>query len=113
MSRDCTMYLDDMIACCRKVMEYTSEKDRAAFFSGGLVYDAVVRNLEVLGEAAKNVPEEIRRRYPEIEWRKIAGLRDVLAHFYFGLEEETLWDVVKNKIPALLPVLERIREKDT
>ena len=90
MSRDWSMYLDDMIACCTKILEYTGEKGRAAFFSSGLVYDAVLRNLEILGEAAKNVPEEIRRNYPEIEWRKIAGLRDVLAHFYFGLEEETL-----------------------
>ena len=78
-----------------------------------LVYDAVLRNLEIPGEASKNIPDEIRRRYPEIEWRKVAGLRDVLAHFYFGLEEETLWDVVRNKVPALLAILERIREENT
>lgn len=66
-----------------------------------MVYDAVIRNLEVLGEAAENIPDEVRGQSPQVEWRKIAGLRDVLAHVYFGLEDETLWDIVRNKIPAL------------
>ncbi len=111
MSRDWTMYLDDMIACCRRVIEYTCGADRESFFSGGMAYDATLRNLEVLGEAAKKVPEDVRRAHPDVQWRKIAGLRDVLAHDYFGLEEETLWDVVANKVPALLPALEKIREE--
>ncbi len=64
-------------------------------------WDAVVRNLEVIGEAAKNVPEDLRQRYPVVEWRKLAGLRDILAHAYFGLDGEIIWDVVANKLPAL------------
>jgi uncharacterized protein with HEPN domain len=75
--------------------------------SYGMTYDAVIRNLEVIGEAAKNIPDEVRAHYPEIEWRKIAGLRDVLAHGYFGLEPETLWDIVRNKVPLLKTALQK------
>jgi uncharacterized protein with HEPN domain len=70
-------------------------------------YDAVVRNLQIIGEVVKNVPREFRDKYKQIEWRKIAGLRNILAHAYFSLEDETLWDVVENKVPILI---EQIRE---
>lgn len=67
-------------------------------------------NLQVLGEAAKNIPEEIRAKYPEPEWRKISGLRDVVTHGYFRLHNETLWDVVQNKVPELLEQLAKMHE---
>jgi uncharacterized protein with HEPN domain len=63
--------------------------------------DAVLRNLELLGEAAKQIPEEMREKHPEIPWRRLAGLRDVLAHAYFSLEEDTLWQVIAESMPAL------------
>jgi len=80
------------------------------FIANSLVYDAVLRNLEVLGEAAKGIPDEIRQCHPAVEWRKIAGLRDVLTHRYFGLEDETVWDIVRNKVPFLLSQLRRIQQ---
>ena len=70
-------------------------------------YDAVVRNLQIIGEVVKNVPMEFRDKYKQIEWRKIAGLRDILAHAYFSVEDEILWDVVENKVSILI---EQIRE---
>jgi uncharacterized protein with HEPN domain len=73
-------------------------------------YGAVVRNLEVIGEAAKNVPADVRARAPDVEWRKIAGLRDVVAHGYFGLELETLWDLAVNKVPLLAERIGRLLE---
>jgi hypothetical protein len=79
MSRDWLLYLDDMIACCRKVIEYTREMDMDAFLGNAQTYDAVLRNLEILGEAAKNIPEDVRRRRPDVEWRKIAGLRTSIS----------------------------------
>ena len=63
--------------------------------------DAVVRNLEIIGEAAKNLPEDITSTIPDIEWRKITGLRNILAHEYFGINKEIIWDIVQNKISAL------------
>ena len=85
MSRDWRLYLEDMIDCCQKIIDYTSGLDMPVFKDNSLVYDATLRNLEILGEAAKNVPEDIRGRYPQVDWRKVSVLRDVLTHFYFGL----------------------------
>ena len=65
----------------------------------------MLRNLEILGEAAKRVPDTLRAEYPEIEWKKIAGLRDILAHAYFGIDNLIVWDVVTNKISAVLAAL--------
>jgi uncharacterized protein with HEPN domain len=69
-------------------------------------YDAVLRNLEVIGEAVKNLPEDARSCAPGIEWKKIAGLRDVIAHGYFGVDDEILWSIVRDKVPELLTAME-------
>jgi uncharacterized protein with HEPN domain len=61
--------------------------------------------LEIIGEAVKNISEETRQNYPQIKWRKIAGFRDIVAHEYFGVNEETVWDIVENEIPALLTIV--------
>jgi uncharacterized protein with HEPN domain len=77
-----------------------------AVLSSELEYDATLRNLEILGEAAKKVPDELKHQYPSVDWRGIAGFRDVLAHAYFALDEDTLWDIIKRKVPELIPILE-------
>jgi uncharacterized protein with HEPN domain len=64
--------------------------------------------LEIIGEAVKNISEETRQTYPQIKWRKIAGFRDIVAHEYFGVNEETIWDIVENEIPTLLAIVKTI-----
>jgi uncharacterized protein with HEPN domain len=108
-SREWRLYLDDMAECCRKVMSYTHGLGFEEFAARGMVHDAVIRNLEVLGEAARNIPTSVRERHPDVSWRQIAALRNVLAHGYFGLEDETLWDIVHVRVPALVSQLELVR----
>ena len=98
MSRDWRLYLDDMLESCRKVKRYTAGMTAEAFRADERTYDAVVRNLEIVGEAAKHVPDDLRDQMPDIE---VAAFRAVLAHAYHGIDDEVLWDVVHEKVPAL------------
>jgi uncharacterized protein with HEPN domain len=107
-SREYRLYLEDMRVSCEKVLRYTRGLTFEQFVQDEKTFDAVVRNLEIIGEAAKQIPVDMRARYPQVEWRKIAGLRDVIAHEYFGIDEDILWDVVGNRVPALLDDLQRI-----
>jgi uncharacterized protein with HEPN domain len=111
-SRSYRLFLQDMWEASEKILRYTRGLDLGGFVQNELVYDAVLRNLEVLGEAAKKVPEDVRNRYPWVEWRAIAGLRDVLAHAYFALDDATLWDIVAQKVPALAEALRQILEEE-
>jgi uncharacterized protein with HEPN domain len=78
------------------------------FAHDDLHFDAVLRNLEIIGEAVKNISEETRQKYPNVKWRKISGFRDIVAHEYFEVNEETVWDIVENEIPALLEIVKTI-----
>lgn len=107
MSRDWRLYWEDALLACRKIQRFTAGMDKGGFRSDERTYDAVLRNLEIIGEAVKNLPEDARSRAPGIEWKKIAGLRDVIAHGDFGIDDEILWDIVARKIPELLAAMER------
>jgi len=101
MSRDEIMYLQDIAQSCEKILRFTAGLTQSELIQDEKVYDAVVRNLEIVGEAAKHISEDLRKQLPDIEWRKIAGMRDMLAHTYFGIDDDILWDVVQNKVIQL------------
>jgi uncharacterized protein with HEPN domain len=101
MPRDSRVYLEDILEATRKITTYTGSLSKAAFLEDEKTIDAVVRNLEVIGEAVKKLPEDLRARHPALEWKKMVGLRDILIHEYFGLDAEIVWDIVQNKVPAL------------
>lgn len=113
MSRDYRLYLDDIRESCEKVLRYVHGLTFGQFVHDEKTFDAVVRNLEIIGEAAKHIPPDIRSRYPEVEWPKIAGLRDVVVHEYFGLDGDILWDIVQNHVPALLDHVVRILAQES
>ena len=99
MSRDPRVYLEDVLESIRRIKTYVSGINQESLGADELRLDAVVRNLEVIGEAVKQLPEEITQQQPDVEWRKIAGLRDILIHHYFGIDVGIIWDVVQNKLP--------------
>jgi len=107
-SRDIRLYLEDIIDAVAKIERFTAGVGREEFRRDSMVFDAVVRNLEIIGEAVKNLPQELRHDTSDLEWRKIAGLRDVLAHGYFSLDEEIVWDVVRTKLEPLAVEARRI-----
>ena len=101
MPRDSRVYMEDILEATRKIMTYTSRLSKSVFLEDEKTIDAVVRNLEIIGEAVKKLPEDLRSQHSTVEWKKIAGLRDILIHEYFGLDAEIVWDIVQNKLPAL------------
>lgn len=92
--REWLFYLDDMIAFAEKVISYTHGLDQDRFVSSGLNYDATVRNLELIGEAATHIPEDIRQANPRIPWRLIIATRSRLIHGYLGIDNDTLWSII-------------------
>ena len=108
MSRDPRLYLEDMRDCCRKVMRYTDGMTKEQLVADEKTFDAVMRNLEITGEAARQVPDDLRSRHAEVEWRKIVGFRDIAIHAYPTVDEEIVWDIVQHKVPELLQQVERV-----
>lgn len=104
-----SFYLDDMIDFAEKAIAYTEGLDQQVFVDSGLNYDATVRNLELLGEAATHIPPEQRDACPAIPWRQIVATRNRLIHGYLGIDNDTLWSIIKDDLPGLLVELRTFR----
>lgn len=97
--RDYILYLEDMLASMDRIKEYLGDMEFNKFKMTYMVVDAIIRNFEIIGEASKNVPSEIKERYPEIPWKKMYGLRNLIAHEYFGIDYEMIWEISKYNLP--------------
>ena len=103
-------YLDDIHEAARKIERYTTEMTYEEFVDDERTVDAVLRNFEVIGEAAKNVPDAVRQEYPEVPWTEMAGMRDKLIHGYASIELEIVWTTVQDEIPTLIPRIEAVQD---
>ncbi len=101
MSRDYKVYLEDVLEAVSKIRQFTAGLTLATFSQDVKTLDAVIRNLEIIGEAVKHLPEDVRAQCPDVDWKKIAGLRDILIHEYFGVNVEVIWDIVQQKLSPL------------
>ncbi len=109
--REWQFYLEDMCKFARNVLTYTQELDQATFIASGLNYDATLRNMELIGEAATHVPKEEQAKHPDIPWRLIIATRNRLIHGYLGIDDDTVWSIIQDDIPALLIALESMKAK--
>ena len=99
MPRDPSLYLIDIREAIERIREYLAGMSLQEFRKDRKTLDAVVRNLEIIGEASKSLSPQTKELTPDVEWRKVAGLRDILSHEYFGVDVDIVWDVVQNKLP--------------
>jgi len=103
-------FAEEMLEAVKKIERYTQNLTRESFKKNELVIDAVLRNLEIMGEAAKNVPVEVREQHPEIPWKRIIGLRNIVIHRYFGIDINIIWEIVTRNLPQTKPALVRLLE---
>ena len=107
-NRDWRLLLNDILECINKIEHYVRGMTYDTFIQDSKTVDAVVRNLEVIGEAARHVPDGIQARYPNVPWAQIVGLRNRLIHGYFAIDEEIVWDIIINELPTLRDILHHI-----
>jgi len=108
LKRTCQLYLRDILEAIERIESYVKGRTFKQFSKDTLVIDAVVRNFEIIGEATKHIPVEVKQEHPLIKWKDMAGMRDKLAHEYFGVDTDILWKTSINRLPALKPLIEEM-----
>lgn len=103
--RDCRLYLKDIVASMDDIDDFLGGMNRETFESDKKTFSAVVRQLEIIGEAAKQVPDEIRKTRPDVPWSEMAGMRDRLIHAYFGVDQDLVWQAITERMPKVKPLL--------
>ncbi len=113
MRKDYRLYLDDILDAISKIEKYTEGLNSEQFRNDDKTRDAVIRNFTIIGEAAKNIPEELRKEYPSVPWKEMAGMRDKLVHGYFGVQFDIVWKTVKERLPQNKPrIKEALKQMD-
>jgi uncharacterized protein with HEPN domain len=109
--RDIQLFIQDVFDCIDKINEYVSGfTDEKELKKDKKAYDAVMMNFIIIGEAVKNIYEEVRGNYPDVEWREIMAMRNLMVHEYWGVNEGVVWDAIKNDLPELSEIIKKINE---
>jgi len=109
--RDPALYLKDILESIELIEQFVAGMELEDFKKDIKTSDAVIKRFENIGEATKHIPEEIKAGYPEVPWKEMAGMRDKLVHFYFGVKHELVWAAVKNRLPSIKPLLNKILDE--
>lgn len=110
--RDTLLLLDDMLQSVHKIKQYTKDLDYNAFLADDKTKDAVVRNFVIIGEAANRIDPDFINKNPEIEWKRIRGLRNRIVHDYFGIDYEIVWNIIETYLDELIDWLEMVITKN-
>jgi uncharacterized protein with HEPN domain len=108
--KDDYAYIEHILLCIKKIQEYTKDLKQPDFEKNELVQDAVIRNIEIIGEASKKISKNLKSSYIEIPWREISGMRDKLIHDYMGVDVDVVWNTVKEDIPLIKALLQKIEK---
>ena len=106
--RDTGLYLKDILDAIEAIENFVEGMDFESFQKDDKTSSAVIRKFEIIGEATRNIPQDIRKAYPDIPWKEMVGFRDKLIHFYFGIKYEIVWDTIKSRLPELKTKIERV-----
>lgn len=106
--RNWKLFLEDILESIELIKQYVEKMKIDNFKEDRKTIDAVVRNLEIVGEASRYLPEEIKQKYPKIDWKGVAGLRNRIAHEYFGLSVEIIWEIITKELPVLKKEMEQV-----
>lgn len=112
MRRNYLLYLEDILESTDKIQNYAGDLSYEDILQDKMRIDAIVRNFEIIGEASGKIPQEVRDKFPSVEWKKISNFRNILAHEYFGIKYKIMWDIIKNKLPQLEKQIKAIVEQE-
>lgn len=104
--RSYLLYLEDILVAMSKIISYSKDIGYDDFVENTMLNEAVIRNLEIIGEASKNIPQNLREQYPNISWKSMIGLRNIMIHEYFGVDLTIVWKIVTQNIPETKPMIE-------